>query len=48
MKSRSLLLLLVLLTSLAAFAQTATQPALIQPQELALILQSGKAKPLIR
>jgi rhodanese-related sulfurtransferase len=47
MKSRALLLLLVLLPSLVVFAQTATEPALIQPQELASILQSGKAKPLI-
>jgi hypothetical protein len=41
------LLLLCLFVSTFTFAQTATQPALIQPQELVTILQAGKAKPLI-
>jgi len=41
------LFLSFLIFSAFAFAQTATEPALIQPQELASILQAGKAKPLI-
>ena len=41
------LLFFCIVFSTFAFAQTATEPALIQPQELATILQSGKAKPLI-
>lgn len=45
--NRSLLFISSLLFSLVLFAQTATEPALIQPQELASILRSGKAKPLV-
>src|SRR6185369_7642468 len=41
------LFLFCLIFSTFAFAQSATEPALIQPQELASILQAGKAKPLI-
>jgi 3-mercaptopyruvate sulfurtransferase SseA len=41
------LLIFTLIFSTLAFAQSATEPALIQPQELASILQAGKAKPLI-
>ena len=41
------LVLFFFIFSTFAFAQTATEPALIQPQELASILQAGNAKPLI-
>jgi thiosulfate/3-mercaptopyruvate sulfurtransferase len=44
---RSLLAVLILLSSLAAVAQGPTEPAVIRPQELATVLQSAKAKPLI-
>jgi hypothetical protein len=44
---RTLLLIVASLFSLATVAQTASQPALIQTQELASLLQSSKAKPLI-
>ena len=41
------LLFFCLVFSTFVFAQTATEPALIQAQELASILQAGKAKPII-
>jgi 3-mercaptopyruvate sulfurtransferase SseA len=41
------LFFLFLIFSTFAFAQSATEPALIQPQELASLLQASKAKPLI-
>ena len=41
------LFLFCLIFSTFTFAQAATEPALIQPQELASILQATKAKPLI-
>jgi len=41
------LFLFCLIFSTFAFTQPATEPALIQPQELASILQATKAKPLI-
>lgn len=44
---RSLPFFFALFLSLAAFAQSATEAALIEPQELAAIFQSGKMKPLI-
>jgi thiosulfate/3-mercaptopyruvate sulfurtransferase len=44
---RPLLLILAFVFSLPAFAQNATEPTLIQPQELVATLQSSKAKPLI-
>jgi hypothetical protein len=44
---QSLLLIFTFLFSVVAFAQSSTEPALIQPQELASLLKSGTAKPLI-
>ncbi len=43
---RTLLLFAVFFSSLA-FAQSATEPALIQPQDLANVLKGGKNLPLI-
>jgi hypothetical protein len=40
-------LLVLLFSSALVLAQSATEPALIQPGELATVLQSGKSKPLI-
>ncbi len=44
---KRLVLFLLPFLAVAAFAQSATDPPLIQPQELASIIQSGKNVPVI-